>query len=76
MNTDTTSDDRSFIDLRNLCVRFGSQRVLRDINLQVAKGETIAIIGESGCGKTVLMKTIIRLQILLTEMRFLPLILG
>lgn len=61
MNTDTTSDDKSFIDLRNLCVRFGSQTVLRDINLQVAKGETIAIIGESGCGKTVLMKTIIRL---------------
>ena len=49
------------VELRELTIRFGAQTVLSEINLDVKKGETIAIIGESGCGKTVLMKTIIRL---------------
>ena len=35
--------------------------MLRDINLAIPRGETLAIIGESGCGKTVLLKTIIGL---------------
>ncbi|MDR2643688.1 MAG: ATP-binding cassette domain-containing protein [Planctomycetaceae bacterium] len=38
-----------------------STMVLRDVSLTVNDGETIAIIGESGCGKTVLLKTMIRL---------------
>lgn len=49
------------LDVRNLHVRFGRQQVLRDIDLTVARGETLAIIGESGCGKTVLLKTLIGL---------------
>ncbi|MHC4400908.1 MAG: ABC transporter ATP-binding protein [Planctomycetota bacterium] len=44
-----------------LWVRFDQDWVLRDLNLHVARGETVAIIGESGCGKTVLLKTIIGL---------------
>ncbi|MDR1485810.1 MAG: ATP-binding cassette domain-containing protein [Planctomycetaceae bacterium] len=38
-----------------------STMVLRDISFTVDDGETVAIIGESGCGKTVLLKTMIRL---------------
>ena len=34
--------------LEKVSVRFGSQRVLRDIDLQVRRGETLAVIGESG----------------------------
>ena len=49
------------IELNDLCVRFGRQNVLRDISLSVPTGQTLAIIGESGCGKTVLLKTIIGL---------------
>ncbi len=49
------------IDILNLHVRFGQQHVLRDISLTVSRGQTLAIIGESGCGKTVLLKTIIGL---------------
>jgi len=42
-------------------VRFQRHQVLRNINLTVPRGQTLAVIGESGCGKTVLLKTIIGL---------------
>jgi phospholipid/cholesterol/gamma-HCH transport system ATP-binding protein len=47
------------IEARSLGVQFGRQEVLRNINLAIPRGQTVAIIGESGCGKTVLLKTII-----------------
>jgi phospholipid/cholesterol/gamma-HCH transport system ATP-binding protein len=49
------------VRIEQMGVRFGRQQVLRDIDLRVARGQTVAIIGESGCGKTVLLKTIIGL---------------
>lgn len=51
----------SLLEVENLGVRFGTNSVLRGINLRVRRGETIAVIGESGCGKTVLLKTLIGL---------------
>jgi phospholipid/cholesterol/gamma-HCH transport system ATP-binding protein len=57
----TTENDHPLIDVRGLSVTFGRQRVLRDINLQISRGQTVAIIGESGCGKTVLLKSLIGL---------------
>jgi phospholipid/cholesterol/gamma-HCH transport system ATP-binding protein len=50
-----------FIQLRDLGIGFGRHQVLREINLSIPRSETLAIIGESGCGKTVLLKTIIGL---------------
>lgn len=55
------SDDAAFIETRQLCVEFGRQHVLRDISLTIPRGQTVAVIGESGCGKTVLMKSLIGL---------------
>jgi phospholipid/cholesterol/gamma-HCH transport system ATP-binding protein len=49
------------IAISGLHVRFGRQVVLRDITLSIPRGQTLAIIGESGCGKTVLLKSIIGL---------------
>src|SRR4051812_6004899 len=49
------------IGLHGLGLSFGRQPVLRDIELSIPRGQTIAIIGESGCGKTVLLKVIIGL---------------
>jgi phospholipid/cholesterol/gamma-HCH transport system ATP-binding protein len=49
------------LELHELSINFGRQAVLRDITLSVPSGQTLAIIGESGCGKTVLLKTIIGL---------------
>jgi len=45
----------------SLGVSFGRQEVLRDISLDMPVGETLVILGESGCGKTVLLKTLIGL---------------
>jgi phospholipid/cholesterol/gamma-HCH transport system ATP-binding protein len=53
--------DSSWIALEHVSVNFGSQRVLRDLNLAVTRGQTVVVIGESGCGKTVLLKLIIGL---------------
>lgn len=53
--------DDPLIQLDQVSVQFGRQNVLRNISLSIPAGQTIAIIGESGCGKTVLMKTIIGL---------------
>src|SRR5580698_10206811 len=64
MPTETPVPDAKkepLIEVRSLDVTFGRQRVLRDINLTIARGQTLAIIGESGCGKTVLLKNLIGL---------------
>ena len=55
------SNSDPLVQIRTLSVEFGQQAVLRNINLDVGRGETLAIIGESGCGKTVLLKSIIGL---------------
>ncbi len=49
------------VEVQDMRVAFGSQVVLRGITLPVPRGQTLAIIGESGCGKTVLLKTVIGL---------------
>jgi len=49
------------IELRAASMRFRYQHVLRDINLTIRRGETVCIIGESGCGKTVMLKLLIGL---------------
>ncbi|MGC8977211.1 MAG: ABC transporter ATP-binding protein [Candidatus Ratteibacteria bacterium] len=45
--------------VRNLSLKLGNRYVLEDISFEVEKGETVIIIGSSGCGKTVLIKTIL-----------------
>ncbi len=49
------------IEIRNLHKSFGSNSVLRGINLDIDTGETLVIIGRSGCGKSVLIKHIVGL---------------
>ena len=49
------------LQIDQMNVLFGEHQVLRDISMKIRSGETIAIIGESGCGKTVLLKTMIGL---------------
>ncbi len=60
-SNENATADRPLVEVKDMHVRFGSQHVLRDINLSIPRGQTLVIIGESGCGKTVLLKTIIAL---------------
>ena len=48
----------SLVEVRNLCKSFGSLSVLHDVNLTVEEGERIAIIGGSGCGKSVFLRSL------------------
>ncbi len=49
------------IAAEDVSVVFDGNAVLREITLEVPRGQTLAIIGESGCGKTVFLKTLIGL---------------
>jgi ABC-type transport system involved in resistance to organic solvents, ATPase component len=49
------------IEIKNLKKRFGKKEVLRGVNLSIKTGETMVIIGRSGCGKSVLLKHIVGL---------------
>src|SRR4029077_3908571 len=52
----------TMISVRELHKRIGQQEILRGVNLEVARGETLAIIGRSGGGKSVLLKHLIGLM--------------
>jgi phospholipid/cholesterol/gamma-HCH transport system ATP-binding protein len=49
------------IDIQNLKKRFGQKEVLRGVTLSINTGETMVVIGRSGCGKSVLLKHIVGL---------------
>src|SRR6266576_4824375 len=50
------------IAVRSLVKRIGAQEILCGVDLDVARGETLAIIGRSGGGKSVLLKHLIGLM--------------
>ncbi len=54
--------DTPIIELKNVNKFFGNLHVLKDISLQVHKGEVVVIIGPSGSGKSTLCRTINRLE--------------
>lgn len=47
------------IEITEISKRFGKLQVLKKINLQLDKGECIALIGPNGCGKTTLIKSVL-----------------
>ena len=52
----------SMIEVRNLHKRFGNVEVLKGINLDVAPGKVVCVIGPSGSGKSTLLRCINRLE--------------
>ena len=52
----------AMIEVRQLAKRIGPEEILRGVDLTVAKGETLVIIGRSGGGKSVLLKHLIGLM--------------
>ncbi|HEY9523091.1 MAG TPA: amino acid ABC transporter ATP-binding protein [Thermopolyspora sp.] len=57
-----TGETTPLVSLKGVHKYFGSHHVLRDINLTVARGEVVVVIGPSGGGKSTLCRTINRLE--------------
>ena len=58
-------DNRSLLAIKNLSVSFfsdqGEVRAVRDVSLTISAGQTLALVGESGCGKSTVALAIMRL---------------
>lgn len=52
--------NNSILSIKNLTKEFNGNRVLEEINIEIRKGEVIALIGSSGSGKSTLMNLITR----------------
>src|ERR1700729_4311039 len=50
------------VEVRELRKSFGEQKVLNGISLSVPHGQTVAVLGRSGTGKSVLLKLLVGLQ--------------
>ena len=61
------------LKIENLHVSFdsyaGEVHAVRGVSLEVHKGEVLAIVGESGCGKSVTAQTIMKLNLMRSEER-------
>ncbi|MDZ4849828.1 MAG: ABC transporter ATP-binding protein [Pirellulaceae bacterium] len=55
------SNEKFLVETRNLSLIFGRQTILDRISISIPRGQTLAIIGESGCGKTILLKALVGL---------------
>src|ERR1700758_3643002 len=62
LNPQPSTLNSSMIAVRSLKKQIGKQEILRGVDLEVARGETLAIIGRSGGGKSVLLKHLIGLM--------------
>src|SRR5512144_1715670 len=73
MNTSTINESETLLSIRDLHVwyelrRFGFGhagyvKAVDGVSFELAEGETVAVVGESGCGKSSLMKTILGLNV-------------
>ncbi|RUL89221.1 ABC transporter ATP-binding protein [Tautonia sociabilis] len=54
-------EPRAIVELDRIGMEFRHHQVLRDVTIRVPKRQTLCVIGESGCGKTVLLKLMIGL---------------
>jgi len=61
----TTNATEPLLDVRNLVVEYpvgrSVHRAVDDVSFRIAKGKTLAVVGESGCGKSTIAKALVRL---------------
>lgn len=62
MSNTNTSRRTKGVSVRNLNVSYGSVHVIRDLNIEIAPGEFIVLLGASGCGKSTLLSVIAGLR--------------
>ena len=60
MNTNTT--EKPLIQVQNLGKKFGDLEVLKDINVDIYKGDVVCVIGPSGSGKSTFLRCLNRLE--------------
>jgi len=53
----------SFLEIKGITKRFGTQIVLGDVSADIERGELVCVLGPSGCGKTTLLRIIAGLEI-------------
>ena len=61
MNTRPSQDREVILSVKDLTVGFGEKIVLDKLNLDIYRGEILGFVGASGAGKSVLMRTVLRL---------------
>jgi polar amino acid transport system ATP-binding protein len=62
--TANTPSDIPIVSVRNACCTLGGRRVLNEVNLDVARGQVVVLIGPSGAGKTTLLRSLNHLETL------------
>ncbi|HEX8515478.1 MAG TPA: ATP-binding cassette domain-containing protein [Bacteroidia bacterium] len=60
--SDPGNNMEKVVEIRNLKKSFGEQHVLKDVSLDLLKGENLIVLGKSGTGKSVLIKCIVQLM--------------
>ncbi|NIZ08412.1 ABC transporter ATP-binding protein [Pseudooceanicola sp. HF7] len=53
----------SFVEVRNIFQSYGSRPILERVNLDVAKGDFISIVGASGCGKSTFLRLLLAQEV-------------
>ena len=52
---------KTIVEFRRTSYEIGATKILNDLNLQIREGETLVLLGESGCGKTTTLRLVNRL---------------
>ncbi len=58
----TNHIEEPFIQVQNLCKSFGTTDVLKDITVDIHRGDVVCVIGPSGSGKSTFLRCLNRLE--------------
>jgi len=59
--SDMTDSQRTVLEVRDLSVSYGEDRIIRDLSFSVVQGSVFVILGPNGAGKTTLLRALLKL---------------